>query len=158
MTARDYSDREKAASIALHTYGLVLFPRDTVDLSTPPLYVLLAFNDEGRPYEGRRFDSIDEVERFIRDDCTPIPDRSTPVSGYVGGMLRPVRTTPYIGQMVHYRSYGTPGGEYPPACRAAVGPQSRGPVLQPRRPDRPRRSAPTRTRRHGGGSVAAGHL
>lgn len=27
---------------------------------------------------------------------------------------------PSIGRIVHYRSYGTPGGEYAPACRAAV--------------------------------------
>lgn len=27
---------------------------------------------------------------------------------------------PYIGQIVHYTSYGTPGGEYPSVCRAAI--------------------------------------
>lgn len=27
---------------------------------------------------------------------------------------------PSIGRIVHYVSYGTPGGEYPKACRAAV--------------------------------------
>lgn len=27
---------------------------------------------------------------------------------------------PSIGHIVHYRSYGTPGGEYPSVCRAAV--------------------------------------
>jgi len=27
---------------------------------------------------------------------------------------------PSIGRIVHYVSYGTPGGEYKPACRAAV--------------------------------------
>ena len=27
---------------------------------------------------------------------------------------------PSVGVPVHYRSYGTPGGEYAPACRAAV--------------------------------------
>lgn len=27
---------------------------------------------------------------------------------------------PTVGQIVHYVSYGTPGGEYPPTCRAAV--------------------------------------
>lgn len=27
---------------------------------------------------------------------------------------------PYIGEMVHYVSYGTPGGEYQSKCRAAV--------------------------------------
>lgn len=27
---------------------------------------------------------------------------------------------PTIGRIVHYRSYGTPGGEYTPQCRAAV--------------------------------------
>lgn len=27
---------------------------------------------------------------------------------------------PSVGRVVHYVSYGTPGGEYPPACRAAV--------------------------------------
>lgn len=28
--------------------------------------------------------------------------------------------TPAINRMVHYVSYGTPGGEYPMACRAAL--------------------------------------
>lgn len=27
---------------------------------------------------------------------------------------------PSVGRMVHYRSFGTPGGEYTPECRAAV--------------------------------------
>ena len=27
---------------------------------------------------------------------------------------------PSVGRIVHYVSYGTPGGEYKPACRAAV--------------------------------------
>lgn len=27
---------------------------------------------------------------------------------------------PTVGRIVHYQSYGTPGGEYEPACRAAV--------------------------------------
>lgn len=28
--------------------------------------------------------------------------------------------TPTVNRMVHYRAFGTPGGEYPPACRAAT--------------------------------------
>lgn len=28
--------------------------------------------------------------------------------------------TPSIGRAVHYVSYGTPGGEYPSVCRAAI--------------------------------------
>lgn len=28
--------------------------------------------------------------------------------------------TPYVGQTVHYVSYGTPGGEYGKECRAAI--------------------------------------
>jgi hypothetical protein len=27
---------------------------------------------------------------------------------------------PSVGRVVHYTSYGTPGGEYPSVCRAAV--------------------------------------
>lgn len=27
---------------------------------------------------------------------------------------------PSVGRVVHYRSYGTPGGEYVPECRAAI--------------------------------------
>jgi len=27
---------------------------------------------------------------------------------------------PSVGRMVHYVSYGTPGGEYPSVCRAAI--------------------------------------
>jgi hypothetical protein len=28
--------------------------------------------------------------------------------------------TPSVGRIVHYVSYGTPGGEYPSVCRGAV--------------------------------------
>lgn len=28
--------------------------------------------------------------------------------------------TPSVGRIVHYRSFGTPGGEYPSVCRAAI--------------------------------------
>lgn len=28
--------------------------------------------------------------------------------------------SPSVGRMVHYVSYGTPGGEYPSTCRAAI--------------------------------------
>ena len=28
--------------------------------------------------------------------------------------------TPRVGDVVHYVSYGTPGGEYPSLCRAAI--------------------------------------
>lgn len=28
-------------------------------------------------------------------------------------------TPPTVGRIVHYRSYGTPGGEFTPECRAA---------------------------------------
>jgi hypothetical protein len=28
--------------------------------------------------------------------------------------------TPTVGRVVHYVSYGTPGGEYPSQCRAAI--------------------------------------
>jgi hypothetical protein len=27
---------------------------------------------------------------------------------------------PSVGRIVHYQSYGTPGGEYPSVCRAAI--------------------------------------
>lgn len=30
------------------------------------------------------------------------------------------RQVPSIGRVVHYVSYGTPGGEFKPACRAAI--------------------------------------
>ena len=29
-------------------------------------------------------------------------------------------TLPTVGRMVHYKSYGTPGGEYGSLCRAAI--------------------------------------
>jgi hypothetical protein len=29
-------------------------------------------------------------------------------------------TPPSVGRVVHYVSYGTPGGEYRPVCRAAI--------------------------------------
>src|SRR5712672_1833052 len=32
----------------------------------------------------------------------------------------PREGTMQIGEIVHYVSYGTPGGEYPSACRAAI--------------------------------------
>lgn len=31
-----------------------------------------------------------------------------------------VRVTPSVGRVVHYTSYGTPGGEYTSECRAAI--------------------------------------
>jgi hypothetical protein len=33
---------------------------------------------------------------------------------------------PSVGLVVHYVSYGTPGGEYPKACRAAIVTEVRG--------------------------------
>ncbi len=29
-------------------------------------------------------------------------------------------TIPTVGRIVHYKSYGTPGGEFEPECRAAI--------------------------------------
>jgi hypothetical protein len=40
--------------------------------------------------------------------CSRDRDRSNTVS------------SPTVGRIVHYKSYGTPGGEYGPECRAAV--------------------------------------
>lgn len=34
--------------------------------------------------------------------------------------MRAVTTAPTVGRIVHYLSYGTPGGEYTPQCRAAT--------------------------------------
>lgn len=34
--------------------------------------------------------------------------------------MRPVEAVPGLGDLVHYVSYGTPGGEYAPQCRAAT--------------------------------------
>lgn len=41
---------------------------------------------------------------------------------------------PSVGRIVHYYSYGTPGGEYKPECRAAIvtaihGPDASGEVI-----------------------------
>jgi len=38
---------------------------------------------------------------------------------------------PSVGRIVHYVSYGTPGGEYGKECRAAVVTQVAGPALDP---------------------------
>jgi hypothetical protein len=38
---------------------------------------------------------------------------------------------PSIGRIVHYVSYGTPGGEYGKECRAAIVTQVVGPALDP---------------------------
>lgn len=112
MSTRDLTDREKTASVALHRHGLVLFPRDTAGLAVPPLYVLISLNSTGRPHEGRRFGSIDEIEAFVATlDAAGQP---------IMMQGKQVRTTPYVGQMVHYRSLGSAGGEYSSVCRAAV--------------------------------------
>ena len=37
---------------------------------------------------------------------------------------------PSIGRIVHYRSYGTPAGEYEPECRAAIITQVHGAVRE----------------------------
>ena len=42
---------------------------------------------------------------------------------------------PSIGRIVHYVSYGTPGGEYPKACRAAVITGAGEPLPYPRHDD-----------------------
>ncbi len=36
------------------------------------------------------------------------------------GIIRENNMKPSVGRMVHYVSYGTPGGEYPSVCRAAI--------------------------------------
>ena len=36
---------------------------------------------------------------------------------------------PSVGRVVHYVSYGTPGGEYPSVCRAAVVTQVHQPTI-----------------------------
>jgi hypothetical protein len=38
---------------------------------------------------------------------------------------------PSIGRVVHYVAYGTPGGEYPQACRAAIITEVMGPDVIP---------------------------
>ena len=51
-----------------------------------------------------------------------------------GDQDRPVGATgprPTVGRIVHYRSYGTPGGEYGPECRAAIVTAVRGPAVHP---------------------------
>lgn len=35
-------------------------------------------------------------------------------------MVHIMSQKPSVGRIVHYTSYGTPGGEYPSVCRAAV--------------------------------------
>lgn len=42
---------------------------------------------------------------------------------------------PTVGRIVHYCSYGTPGGEYPKACRAAVVTGLGEPLAYPTHPD-----------------------
>jgi hypothetical protein len=45
---------------------------------------------------------------------------STDGDSRVQPQVPPGNNTPRIGRIVHYVSYGTPGGEYPSMCRAAV--------------------------------------
>ncbi len=40
---------------------------------------------------------------------------------------------PSVGRVVHYKAYGTPGGEYPSVCRAAVVTE----VAEPDNPESP---------------------
>lgn len=42
---------------------------------------------------------------------------------------------PWIGMVVHYVSYGTPNGEYPSVCRAAIVTASRTSVADSDRPE-----------------------
>lgn len=49
-------------------------------------------------------------------------DQQTP-TGLAAGEMPPPPTAvprPSVGRIVHYVSYGTPGGEYPSVCRAAT--------------------------------------
>lgn len=46
--------------------------------------------------------------------------RSRVGAGNVRSTVRRMSETPSVGRIVHYVSYGTPGGEFPSVCRAAV--------------------------------------
>jgi hypothetical protein len=50
----------------------------------------------------------------------PHPDHSTVVDARAGVVSIPGVSEPEPCDLVHYASYGTPGGEYPPTCRAAI--------------------------------------
>jgi len=51
--------------------------------------------------------------------------------------------TPSVGRIVHYLSFGTPGGEYPKTCRAAVITGLGEPLTYPTRGAVPARRATT---------------
>lgn len=50
------------------------------------------------------------TDRNLAGDLAPEPR----------GPIRTHAQKPSVGRIVHYRSYGTPGGEYLPECRAAI--------------------------------------
>jgi hypothetical protein len=120
---RKLTDQEIAASIALDGLGLLLVPFSEPAEGGSCYGIVAKYSTDEPPAakraRGQLFSSIENVEAFIARER----EIAETVPWWPRGTARPpqqVRTTPYVGQMVHYRSYGTPGGEYPPACRAAI--------------------------------------
>jgi hypothetical protein len=124
------TEREIAASIALDSFGLVLVPFSKSH-ADGALYGLLSKSSTNesaaaRRARGQRFSSIEHVEAFVTRErmLAEIGPQAPAASLWritqPGASPRQVRTTPYVGQSVHYRSLGSAGGEYPPVCRAAI--------------------------------------
>lgn len=65
--------------------------------------------------------ALEEAERAAAEQHRGSPGfkNPPPVEGLNPQEMR-MSQTPSVGQIVHYVSYGTPGGEYPSVCRAAI--------------------------------------
>jgi hypothetical protein len=73
----------------------------------------------------------DRADRFVGG----LLNKHTPIDGrvhrsYTGG-ASVINQVPSVGRIVHYRSYGTPAGEYTPECRAAIITEVNGRAVDP---------------------------
>ena len=106
------------AAIALRPLGLTLLvSRDEF---------VITDNANGEPCDDNatefHFTTIGQVEQFIADRTRPVAaKRGLSASAvWVDEVSDWANRRPRVGDIVHYVSYGTPGGEYTSQCRAAI--------------------------------------
>jgi len=106
--------RVNAVTEALDALGFVLH----VQRSTISGDEWFAADPKDGGATGPLFATIGDVEQFIADETANRAAALTPQPGKFREAL--LHGTPSVGRIVHYVSYGTPGGEYGKECRAAI--------------------------------------
>lgn len=93
-------ERIVAASLALQLLGL--------GLTVGPGEFIITSGPDDKAVVVKTCTSIGQLEEWIADRPTGAASRT------------PASRKPRVGDIVHYVSYGTPGGEYGSECRAAI--------------------------------------